>query len=102
MHCIHADLHARHNCSILCNYLLGFTGVEILRLLSLRLTNRDIAERLFISEKPFINRLSLVFRKLTPKNWTQAALYVRKSLTDGVGFCIIFFEYLSDSGEIWV
>lgn len=57
--------------------------VEILRLLSLGLTNRDIAERLFISEKTVGNRLSLVFRKLNLKNRTQAALYVRESLTNG-------------------
>lgn len=57
--------------------------VEILRLLSLGLTNRDIAERLFISEKTVGNRLSLVFRKLNLKNRTQAALYVRENLTNG-------------------
>lgn len=64
--------------------------VEILRLLSLGLTNRNIAERLFISEKTVGNRLSLVFRKLNLKNRTQAALYVRESLTNGEFFPVDF------------
>jgi DNA-binding NarL/FixJ family response regulator len=57
--------------------------VEILRLLALGLTNREIASKLDFSEKTVRNRLSRTFRLLNLKNRTQAALYaVRKGLVD--------------------
>jgi DNA-binding NarL/FixJ family response regulator len=57
---------------------LNERDLEILRLLVEGLSNQDIANRLFISEKTVRNRLSLIFRKLHLENRTQAALYALK------------------------
>jgi DNA-binding NarL/FixJ family response regulator len=55
----------------------------ILRLVAQGLSNQEIAERLFISEKTVRNRLSLVFQQLHLKNRTEAALYaIREGLID--------------------
>jgi DNA-binding NarL/FixJ family response regulator len=51
---------------------------DILRLVAQGLSNQEIAERLFISEKTVRNRLSLVFQQLHLKNRTEAALYAMR------------------------
>ena len=63
---------------------LADRDIDILRLLGQGLSNQEIAEILFLSEKTVRNRLSLVFRKLNLKNRTEAALYaMRKGLSKG-------------------
>jgi DNA-binding NarL/FixJ family response regulator len=60
---------------------LSDRDVDILRLVAQGLSNQEIGEHLFISEKTVRNRLSLVFRQLHLKNRTEAALYaLRKGL----------------------
>jgi DNA-binding NarL/FixJ family response regulator len=60
---------------------LSDRDVDILRLVAQGLSNQEIADQLFISEKTVRNRLSLVFRQLHLKNRTEAALYaVREGL----------------------
>ncbi len=57
--------------------------IEILKLLAGGLSNQEIADRLYLSEKTVRNRLSLVFRRLHLKNRTEAALYaLRQGLVD--------------------
>ncbi len=51
---------------------------EILQLLAQGMSNQDIADRLFLSEKTIRNRLSLIFKRLHLKNRTEAALYAIK------------------------
>jgi DNA-binding NarL/FixJ family response regulator len=51
---------------------------DILRLVAQGLSNQEISERLFISEKTVRNRLSLVFHQLHLKNRTEAALYAMR------------------------
>ncbi|MBI2874065.1 MAG: response regulator transcription factor [Firmicutes bacterium] len=48
---------------------------EILQLVAQGFTNRDIANRLFISDKTVRNHVSNILRKLELKDRTQAALY---------------------------
>jgi two-component system, NarL family, response regulator DevR len=48
---------------------------EVLGLLSLGLTNREIAARLFVSEKTVRNQVSNVLRKLDLRHRTEAALF---------------------------
>ena len=56
--------------------LLTKREIEILKMLAQGLKNRDIAERLFISEKTVKAHLSNIFAKLKIKDRLQAALYV--------------------------
>ena len=64
-------------------HILTERDVEILRLIALGMTNREIATGLNASEKTIRNRLSHIFRLLHLKNRTQAALYaVREGLID--------------------
>jgi DNA-binding NarL/FixJ family response regulator len=56
---------------------------EILRLIAQGASNRDIAERLFISEKTVKNHVSSVLRKLELEGRTQAAIFaLRNRLVD--------------------
>ena len=48
---------------------------EVLGLLSLGLTNREIAARLFVSDKTVRNHVSSVLRKLELRHRTEAALF---------------------------
>jgi len=62
---------------------LAQRDIQILTLLGQGLSNADIGEQLFISEKTVRNRLSQVFKQLQLKNRTEAALYaLRKGLTE--------------------
>lgn len=54
---------------------LAERDLEILGLLAQGLSNRDIADRLYIAEKTVRNRLSGIFQRLHLENRTQAALY---------------------------
>ena len=61
---------------------------EVLGLLTLGLTNREIASRLFISEKTVRNHVSSLLRKLELRHRTEAALFAAPlrselGLTDG-------------------
>lgn len=56
--------------------LLTKREIEILKMLAQGFKNRDIAERLFISEKTVKTHLSNIFAKLKIKDRLQAALYV--------------------------
>lgn len=58
--------------------ILNEHDIEILKLLVEGMSNKEIADRLSISEKTVRNRLSLIFRKLHLENRTQAALYALK------------------------
>ncbi len=58
--------------------ILNERDIEILKLLVEGMSNKEIADRLSISEKTVRNRLSLIFRKLHLENRTQAALYALK------------------------
>lgn len=65
---------------------LSDRDVDILRLLGHGMSNQEIAESLFLSEKTVRNRLSLVFKQLNLKNRTEAALYaLRKGLVEEKG-----------------
>lgn len=62
---------------------LSERDADILRLVAQGLSNQEIADRLFISDKTVRNRLSLVFRQLHLKNRTEAALFaLREGLVD--------------------
>lgn len=52
--------------------------VEVLRLVAAGASNRDIARKLFISEKTVKNHMSNIFQKLGVVDRTQAALYAVK------------------------
>lgn len=57
--------------------------VEVLKLIGRGTSNREIAERLFISEKTTKNHLTHIFEKIGVSDRTQAALYaVRNGLVD--------------------
>ncbi len=55
---------------------LSERDIDILSLVAKGLSNQEIADQLFISEKTVRNRLSMVFKQLHVKNRTEAALYV--------------------------
>jgi DNA-binding NarL/FixJ family response regulator len=62
---------------------LAQRDIQILTLLGQGMSNADIGEQLFISEKTVRNRLSLVFKQLHLRNRTEAALYaLRKGLAE--------------------
>ncbi|MDH7480268.1 MAG: response regulator transcription factor, partial [Syntrophomonadaceae bacterium] len=52
---------------------------EVLKLISTGESNRDISERLFISEKTVKNHITSILRKLGAKDRTQAAIIAIKS-----------------------
>lgn len=52
--------------------------VEVLRLVAAGASNREIASKLFISEKTVKNHLSNIFQKIGVTDRTQAALYAIK------------------------
>lgn len=57
---------------------LGLTPgeTEVLSLLAHGMSNREIAQHLFLSEKTVRNRLSVIFRKLGVKSRSQAILHL--------------------------
>ncbi|MGQ9513073.1 response regulator [Thermodesulfitimonas sp.] len=52
--------------------------IEVLRLVAAGASNREIANKLFISEKTVKNHLSNIFQKIRVTDRTQAALYAIK------------------------
>ena len=52
--------------------------IEVLKLLSKGMLNKEIAKELFISEKTVKNHISNIFRKLGVQDRTQAAVYAIK------------------------
>ena len=52
---------------------------EVIALIADGLNNKDIAERLFISEKTVKNHVSNIFRKINVSDRTQAAIYAYKN-----------------------
>lgn len=52
--------------------------MEVLELIADGMMNRDIAKKLFISEKTVKNHISSIFRKLDVNDRTQAAIYAFK------------------------
>jgi DNA-binding NarL/FixJ family response regulator len=63
--------------------LLTDREVEVLRLLSKGLLNKEIANVLYISEKTVKNHISSIFRKLDVQDRTQAAVYaIKKKIAD--------------------
>jgi DNA-binding NarL/FixJ family response regulator len=52
---------------------------DVLGMLVKGYSNRDIAEKMFISEKTVKNHMTSIFRKLGVKDRTQAALYALKN-----------------------
>lgn len=61
-----------NSCS--CSSMLTVTELKVAHYLTLALQNRDIAERMFISEKTVKNHLSKIYKKLNVHNRTEAAL----------------------------
>ncbi|MGI6084457.1 MAG: response regulator [Acetivibrionales bacterium] len=53
--------------------------IEVLKLLSKGMLNKEIATNLFISEKTVKNHISNIFRKLNVQDRTQAAVYAIKN-----------------------
>ena len=54
---------------------------EIIRLVSLGLSNQEIADQLFISDKTVKTHLSNIYKKLEMTNRTELALYAIQTLT---------------------
>lgn len=52
---------------------------EVIALIADGLNNKDIADRLFISEKTVKNHVSNIFRKINVSDRTQAAIYAYKN-----------------------
>jgi len=52
---------------------------EVIVLIADGLNNKDIADRLFISEKTVKNHVSNIFRKINVSDRTQAAIYAYKN-----------------------
>lgn len=59
--------------------LLTEREIEVLKLLSKGMLNKEIAKELFISEKTVKNHISSIFRKLNVQDRTQAAVYAIKN-----------------------
>ena len=53
--------------------------LEVLELLSIGLTNKEIAKKLFLSEKTVKNHLNNIFKKINVTDRTNAALYAVKN-----------------------
>ena len=52
--------------------------LEVLELIAEGLINKEIAKRLYISEKTVKNHVSNIFRKINVSDRTQAAIYAFK------------------------
>lgn len=52
---------------------------EVIRLIALGLSNRQISDKLFLSEKTVKNHISRIFSKINVSARTQAAIYALKS-----------------------
>lgn len=62
---------------------LSDRDLELLRLLTKGLSNKEIGEQLQVAEKTIRNRLTFIYRELHLENRTQAALYtIREGLLD--------------------
>ncbi len=59
-------------------YPLSIREMEVLRLITHGLSNREIAHRLHISQQTVKNHIASIFRKLQVRDRTQAALYALK------------------------
>lgn len=57
---------------------LTYREIEVLELICQGLSNHDIAQRLFLSEKTVKNHLTNIFRKISVSDRTQAVLYAIK------------------------
>jgi len=55
--------------------------IEILKLISNGYSNKEIAQKLFLSEKTVKNHVYNIFKKLDVKDRTQAAIYMLKNET---------------------
>lgn len=53
--------------------------IEVLELIAEGMINREIAQKLFISEKTVKNHISNIFKKLNVSDRTQAAIYAYKN-----------------------
>ena len=53
--------------------------IEVLKLISQGLLNKEIAQKLFISEKTVKNHISSIFKKINVNDRTQAAIYAFKN-----------------------
>jgi len=61
------------------NHGLSEREVEVLELLGTGLTNKEIAKKLFLSEKTVKNHLNSIFKKIEVSDRTNAALYAVKN-----------------------
>jgi two-component system response regulator DegU len=52
---------------------------DVIQLIAMGLSNKQISERLFLSEKTVKNHISRIFSKLNVTARTQAAIYAIKS-----------------------
>jgi DNA-binding NarL/FixJ family response regulator len=57
---------------------LTYREIEVLELICQGLSNHDIAQKLFLSEKTVKNHLTNIFRKISVSDRTQAVLYAIK------------------------
>ena len=54
---------------------LTYREIEVLQMVCLGLSNHEIAEKMFLSEKTVKNHLTNIFRKINVNDRTQAVLY---------------------------